>query len=169
MKYPLLGCLLLVSSLAMAQLDISLTSLESTPAGKVATLHVQNNSGKDVAAFHITLMVHHVDGTTTKTGSITDFGYRATKSGDAKNGIPRLLVAGESSDEKVVLPSDVVDVVPRLSAVVYANRVAHGDPDAIHEIVRVRQKFAQHILSNGVTPEAAKAARYAQDDLRRQP
>jgi hypothetical protein len=174
MKSSLLGLLCFTAALwlhgqAVTQLDVSMTSLESTKAGKVATLHVQNNSGKDVAAFHLTLTVHHADGTTSQTGSITDFGYRATKEGDPKRGIPKLLIAGESYDDRVVLASDVMDVTAKLSAVVYANRTAHGDPDAIGEIVRGRQKFAEHMTKTAPSAEASKAARYAKDDIRRQP
>jgi hypothetical protein len=174
MKPSLLGLLCFSTALwlhgqTVAQLDVSMTSLESTKAGKVATLHVQNNSGKDVAAFHLTLAVHHTDGSTSQTGSITDFGYRATKDGDPKRGIPRLLVAGESCDDRVVLASDVMDVTAKLSAVVYANRTAHGDPDAIRDIVHSRQKFAEHLAKTSRPAEASKAASYAKDDIRRQP
>lgn len=153
---------------AHAQLDVSITSFETnTKTGnKVATAHVQNNSGKDVAAFHLALTLHYADGKTSNSqGHTTDFGYRATKSGDPKHGIPKLLAAGESYDVPITLERDVVQVTAKFSAVVYADRTAQGDPDAIHSIIYGRQKFAERIAKTE-PQNAAAAEAFAKDDVK---
>ena len=147
-------------------LDVSITSMESENGKKKATLHIQNNSGKYVAAYTVTLTLHHADGTTSEIGSTLDIGYRATKTGNPKQGIPKLLAAGDSRDDQVVFDDDVVSVDTKLAAVVYADRTAHGDPDSIQEITKSRKRYAERVAREN-PKDAAAAAGYAKDDLRR--
>lgn len=141
-------------------LDVSITSIESQNGKKRATLHVQNNSGKDVAAYQVDLVAHLADGTTELTLYLHDSGYRATKDGDGTAAHPRLLNAGESEDQVVPLTGDSVNVVASLGAVVYADRSAQGDPEKIGQITSTRKRLAKRIATEH--PEhAAAAAKFA--------
>jgi len=172
--YKVALLLILAASTAFAQLDVSVTKVERVKPGhgpqdaQQVTLHIQNNSNKDVAAFNIELSLKQADETIVKSGSIEDFGYRATHNGNKQNGFPKLLTPGESRDFPHLINADESIVSIRLIAVIYADRTAHGDADAINDIVSSRKHFADQLAKQ--EPEhAAKAVKYAKDDLRREP
>jgi hypothetical protein len=147
-------------------LDVSITSIESQNGKKHATLHVQNNSGKDVAAFTVAYTLKYANGEVSTSQSQThDYGYRATRDGDRKHGIPKLLAAGESVDLPALFEKNVVEVEVKFAAVVYADRTAEGDPEAIGDIQHGRQKFAEQ-LKKAEPENAAAASSFAKDDLR---
>jgi uncharacterized protein (TIGR02588 family) len=151
-----------MSICAQAQLDVSVTKVETQSNGqKQATLHVQNNSGKSVAAFNVATNLKYVNGeTSTSQNHQLDFGY-PNKTGST----PKLLLAGESIDEPMVFEKNVVQVTAKLTAVVYPDRTAEGDPEAIHLITEERQRYAER-LAKSEPDRAVAVAEYAKDNLR---
>ncbi len=170
LRNTIILCLFLgmLSICAIAQLEVSVTSF-GTDAGtgqKTAIVHVQNVSNKDVAAFHVALTLRYANGdVSTSQGHTKDFGYRATKTGDPKRGVPKLLVAGESIDLPIRLEENVVEVTANFAAVVYADRTAQGDPEAIHSITFSRQMFAE-LIAKTEPQNAAAAAAFAKDEVK---
>jgi hypothetical protein len=125
--------LLGLSICASAQLDVSIISQQKRSDGRsTVTLHVQNNSGKAVTAYAVALTVKKADGSTGEMGAGTNFGWRSNQS----------IKPGASYDEQILLNSQIVEVTPKLKAVVYADRTAVGDADAINNFARQRLQFA---------------------------
>lgn len=184
----LLGVLTISAHAQLSNFPVTVTAFgvgvaEHFPHMKAAIVHIQNNSNKDVASFNLAMVQKLANGeTVTSVGAIEDCGALASHEGIKDyHGKTQLqwLNAGEGYDARILLTSDVVSVQFRLKAVIYANRTADGDPDAIQDMMETRRAGAEDagrraIAAKGGSMEDAaiavadynKAVAYAKDDIR---
>jgi len=156
------------------KLELTVMKVEPTESGhgpegsKTVTLHVQNNSNKTVVAVDIEMTLKDAGGNTYKTDVIHDYGY---PSYDKKMPATNLAAPSKGIDISQLINPDETLVSARLMAVVYADRTAQGDNDAIDGMVSSRKHAAEVMAKqHPENPDyGARVAKYAQDDLRRQP
>lgn len=141
---------------AMAQLDVSVTSLgRGIRDHKEAILHVQNNSGKTITAFDIELRLKRVDGTI-DTNETAGVNFAKPGSGAIK--------PGGSYDLNVGFDGDIIEVTPgKVKAVVYSDQTATGDIDSINSFAKVRNQFALKMAQEAAAKPSAELTKSAQD------